>query len=105
MLKLIAIAWEIGIIVYDVNIKIIVIPPKKPLKKSNFRFVFLFTKEFCFKKNGNSNNTPRIFLKNACSMGWINCEVNFIRTAKTENKKQEIINNDIGCIFLLRITS
>ena len=69
MLKLIAIAWEIGIIVYEVNIRIIVMPPKKPLKKRNFRFDFLFIKEFCFKKNGNSKNTPRIFLKNACSIG------------------------------------
>tara|TARA_X000000368_G_scaffold379363_1_gene334395 strand:+ start:511 stop:720 length:210 start_codon:yes stop_codon:yes gene_type:complete len=69
VLKLIAIAWEIGIIEYEVNIKIIVMPPKKPLKKRNFRFDFLFIKEFCFKKNGNNNNTPRIFLKNACSIG------------------------------------
>ena len=44
------------------------------------------------------------FLKKACSIGWMNCELNFIKAANTEKRKQEKISKKIGYMLYLNYT-
>ena len=100
MLKLIAIACEKGIKLYDQNNKIIVVPPKRPRNNNNFIFSFFGIVIFFFIKNGSNKNILMKFLKKACSIGWTKFELNLIIEAKIEKNKHEIINKNIGYIFL-----
>lgn len=70
VLKLIAIACDRGINVYDQKSRIIVIPPKIALTKSKLKLLFFGVNKFLFNKRIKDNITTLIkFLKNACSIG------------------------------------
>ena len=74
---------------YDQNSKIIVKPPKTPLSINNLKFSFLLIFILYFRINGRIIKTPIKFLKKACSNGWISCDKNFIKAARTAKKKHD----------------
>ena len=99
VLKLMAIACDRGINVYEQKSRIIVIPPKIALKQSKLKLLFFGVNKSFFNKRKKHNIITLIkFLKNACSIGWIIAEINFINPAKTEKKKHDVIINIIGYI-------
>jgi hypothetical protein len=78
-----------------------VIPPKTPLSIRSLILLFFLIIFFVFRINGIKRKILKIFLKKACSIGWINSELNFIKAERIEKRKQEVINNIIGNIFNL----
>ena len=56
------------------------------------------------KTKGIKIKTLKKFLKNACSMGWMNWELNFIKAANTEKRKQDEISKKIGYMLYLNYT-
>ena len=104
VLKLIAITWESGIKEYDQKRRIMVIPPNIDLRMSRLKLAFFFNVIFLDIKKGIKKIILIIFLKKACSTGWINCDVNFMIPAKTENKKHEVTIRINGDIYLLDLS-
>ena len=77
-----------------------VIPPKSPLRKSSLIFFFLFKNFLALKTKGSKIKMLIKFLKNACSIGCINCELNLTNAAIIENKRHDKMSKKIGDIFI-----
>ena len=91
VVKLIVIAWLSGINVYDKNKSTIVKEPNKLLRSNNHTLLVLKILIPEYKTSGPIKIMLNIFRKKACWKAWISLPMNFIKPAKIEKNKQDVI--------------
>ena len=91
VVKLIVTAWLSGINVYDKNKSTIVKEPNKLLRSNNHILLVLKILIPEYKTSGTIKIMLNIFRKKACWKAGISFQMNFIKPAKIEKNKQDVI--------------